>query len=51
MNTLKLLWAAHPVEVIAHGALIVFCAVVFAVCMIGLLSGEVEVDDFVDDAD
>ena len=48
MNTLKMLWEAYPLEVIAHGALVVFCAVVFTVCMIGLLSGEVEVDDFVD---
>lgn len=48
MNILKELWAAYPLEVIAHGVLVVFCAVVFAVCMIGLLSREVEVDDFVD---
>lgn len=48
MNTLELLWAACPVEVIAHGALVIFCMVAFAVCMIVLLSGEVEDDDFVD---
>lgn len=48
MNTLKMLWAAHPVEVIAHGALVIFCMVVFAVCMFCLLNSGVEVDDFVD---
>ena len=48
MNILKELWTAYPVEVIAHGVLVVFCAVVFTLCMIGLLSGEAEVDDFAD---
>lgn len=48
MNTLKMLWEAYPLEVIAHGVLVVFCAAVFAVCMIGLLIDGTEVDDFVD---
>ena len=51
MNILEMVWRAHPLEVIAHGALVLFCGVVFTVCMIGLLWKERETDEVVDDAD
>lgn len=51
MSILEMVCRAHPLEVIAHGALVIFCGGVFTVCMIGLLWKEREADEVANDAD
>lgn len=46
MIILEAVWRAHPLEVIECGAIVVFCGIALAVCLIGLIgAGMEEIED------